>query len=114
MQDYACVRVWQLRAGASAADLESLASSGFLEMQRWIPGVKQVALLNVTATPGQYVMVITFADHEAYMRWRRAEEEGADYWERYAAVASGWEDLASLVTEYAGALVMDEKLADRL
>jgi heme-degrading monooxygenase HmoA len=114
MQDYACVRVWQLKAGASAADLEKLATSGFLEMQRWIPGVKQVALLNVNATPGQYVMVMTFTDREAYQRWRKAEEEGADYWERYAAVASGWEEVASLVTEYSGALVMDEKLVHTL
>jgi hypothetical protein len=114
MQDYACMRVWQLKAGASAAELERLATSGFLEMQRWIPGVKQVALLNVAAAPGQFVMVMTFADHEAYLRWRKAEEEGADYWEHYAAIASEWDRLASLVTEYIGDLMMDEKFADRL
>ena len=38
MNLYRSVRLWQLKSGASARELEELVTSGILEMQRWIPG----------------------------------------------------------------------------
>ena len=45
MGDYHLVRVWQLKAGCTGGELEALTASGYLEMQRWIPGVKHIALI---------------------------------------------------------------------
>lgn len=111
MGDYACVRVWQLKPGASAADVETLAASSLLEMQRWIPGVKRLSLLRVAEReaggPGRYIMTLTFTDYKAYMYWRQMEEEASDFWERYAAVSMHWEQLSLLIDEYAGEMVVD-------
>lgn len=117
MGDYYSMRVWQLKAGSSAAELETLAATGIAEMHRWIPGVKQLALMRVeprepgeTAEPGgsqqpRYLMLTTFVSFEAYKAWRRIEEEGPDYWERYASVFMHWEQIVRLVEEYSGELI---------
>ncbi len=108
MGDYYCTRVWQLKPGASATEVEHLASSGMLEMQRWIPGGKRISLLRVTGSePRRYLMTMTFANQASYTRWRQVEEEAPDYWERFASILMHWERLCSMVEEYAGEMVMD-------
>jgi len=106
MSEYCSVRVWQLKAGASAAELEMLAATGVAEMHRWIPGIEQLSLVRLArrsqASAMRYLMITTFTNHEAYTGWRRIEEEGPDYWERYASVFMHWEELARLVEEYSG------------
>jgi hypothetical protein len=108
MGEYCSVRVWQLKAGASAAELEGLAASGIAEMHRWIPGVKQLSLVRVEhgslSSLPRYLMLTTFTNYEAYRAWRRIEEEGPDYWERYASVLMYWEQMAELIEEYCGEL----------
>ena len=110
MSEYFCARVWEVRMGMAMNDVEALARTGVLEMQRWIPGVKQVQLVRLQEEPQRYVMTTTFADHAAYTYWRQVEDEASDYWERYASVQMHWEQLCSLVSEYAGKLVMDVSL----
>ena len=103
MSEYCSVRVWQLKAGASATELEMLATSGVAEMYRWIPGIKQLSLVRIAHMPEtRYLMQVTFTDYQAYIAWRRIEEEGPDYWERFASVFMHWEQLACLVEEYHG------------
>ena len=103
MSAYCSVRIWQLKAGASAAELETLAASGIAEMYGWIPGIQHVSLVRVASAPEtRYLMLVTFTDHSAYITWRRIEEEGPDYWERFASVFMHWEQLATLIEEYAG------------
>ena len=106
MLKYYLVRVWQLKAGCSGEELEALMNSGYLEIQRWIPGVEHVSLLRATGE-GRYVLTTTFVSHEAYKYWRQVEEEAADYWERYAAIVMQWERMCSLLAEYAGEMVVD-------
>jgi hypothetical protein len=108
MNDYRSVRLWQLKSGASASELEELVTSGVREMQRWIPGVKGLSLIRLDGKPaGRYLLITTFTDYEAYRRWRQIEEEGPDYWERYASVLMHWEQLVMLVQEYQGEMVSD-------
>jgi hypothetical protein len=108
MGHYHLVRVWQLKEGSTGAELEELMASGYLEMQRWIPGVKHIALVRVGGHGvGRYVLTSTFASYEAYSYWRQVEEEAADYWERYAAIIMQWEQVCSLLEEYAGEMVVD-------
>lgn len=114
MGEYQCVRVWQLKPGASVEEVESLASSSVLEMQRWIPGVKHLQLLRLQGERKQYVMTITFINHESYVYWRQVEEEAPDYWERYAAVLMQWEQLCDLAAEYAGELVLNTAIDDHV
>jgi hypothetical protein len=103
MSEYCSVRVWQLKVGASATELETLAASGVAEMHRWIPGIKQLSLVRTAHIPEtRYLMLTTFTDYQAYITWRRIEEEGPDYWERFASVFMHWEQLARLVEEYSG------------
>lgn len=103
MSEYCSARVWQLKEGASAAELERLASSGIAEMYGWIPGIKQLALVHTAHRPEtRYLLLVTFTDYQAYTSWRRIEEEGPDYWERFASVFMHWEQLAHLVEEYHG------------
>ncbi len=97
MGDYYSVRIWRLKAGHTGAELEALASSGYLEMQRWIPGVKHISLV-----------------HEAYSYWRQVEEEAPDYWERYAAILMQWERICQLVGGYAGEKVLDVNLDESI
>jgi hypothetical protein len=112
MGDYYSVRILRLRAGHTGAELEALASSGYLEMQRWIPGVKHISL--VADVGGHYVLTTTFVDHEAYRYWRQVEEEAADYWERYAAILMEWERICHLVGGYAGEKVLDVSLDESI
>ncbi len=108
MGDYHLVRVWQLKEGSTGAELEELMASGYLEMQRWIPGVKHIVLVRASGDGrGRYVLTSTFASYEAYSHWRQVEEEAADYWERYAAIIMQWEQVCSLLEEYAGEMVVD-------
>ena len=103
MGEYCSVRVWQLKTGASGAELEALAASGIAEMHRWIPGIKQLSLVRLSREPeAHYLMITNFTSHEAYRFWRQIEEEGPDYWERYASVFMHWEQLARLVEEFHG------------
>lgn len=108
MGEYCSARLWQLKPEASAADLENLAATGIAEMHRWIPGIEQLSLVHVEdgshGSQPCYLMLITFANYEAYRTWRRIEEEGPDYWERYASVSMHWEQIARLVEEYRGDL----------
>ena len=108
MNGYRSVRVWQLKMEASAHELEELVTSGVLEMQRWIPGVKGLSLIRLDGEPyGRYLMITTFTDYEAFQRWRQIEEEGPDYWERYASIMMHWEELAKLLEEYHGEVMSD-------
>lgn len=108
MGEYYAVRIWQLKAGHTGAELEALANTGYLEMQRWIPGVRHISLLRASGnTTGCYVLTTTFADYGAYTYWRQVEEEAPDYWERYAAIIMQWERICRLVKEYGGEIVMD-------
>lgn len=108
MNAYRSVRLWQLRPGASASELEELVTSGVLEMQRWIPGVKGLSLNRLDSEPaGRYLLITTFTDVESYRRWRQIEEEGPDYWERYASVLMHWEQLVELIEEYHGEVIAD-------
>lgn len=103
MSEYCSMRVWQLEEGASATELEMLATSGIAEMYSWIPGIKQLSLVRIAHMPEtRYLMLVTFTDYQAYITWRRIEEEGPDYWERFASVFMHWEQLARLVEEYHG------------
>ncbi|HLH60816.1 MAG TPA: hypothetical protein VKV20_03955 [Ktedonobacteraceae bacterium] len=112
MPDYCSIRIWQLKPGSSARELEALVASGLLEMQRWIPGVKHVSLVRLgDAFDGRYILTTTFTNHEAYTNWRQVEEEGPDYWERYASVMMHWEQMARLVDEYHGELAVDVTIA---
>ena len=108
---YYSVRLWQLKPGVSGRDLEALAESGLLEMQRWIPGAKQLSLVRLDREPvGRYLLIITFSSYEAYNHWRQVEEEAPDYWERYASILMHWQQLSSLLEEYAGEAVLDVQL----
>ncbi len=108
MSEYRSIRLWQLKPGASASELEDLMTSGVLEMQRWIPGVKRLSLIRLAREdPGRYLLITTFTGYEAYQGWRRIEEEGPDYWERYASVLMHWEQLVELVEEYHGEVRAD-------
>ena len=108
MGNYFCVRVWQLKLGASAQEVEQFASSSVLEMLRWIPGVQNVALVQLVGNePRRYLMNLTFANSASYTYWRQVEEEAPDYWERFASVQAHWEHLCSLIEEYAGEVVLD-------
>ena len=103
MSEYCSVRVWQLKAGASAAELEALATDGIAEMYRWIPGIERFSLVRLVSQPEpRYLTLVTFRDYSAYVSWRRIEEEGADYWERFASIFMHWEQVAHLVEEYSG------------
>jgi hypothetical protein len=108
MGEYCSVRVWRLKPGASTAELETLAASGIAEMYRWIPGIEQLSLVCVErGSPPSlpcYLLLTTFTDYAAYKAWRRIEEEGPDYWERYASVFMHWEQVADLVEDYSGEL----------
>jgi len=108
MNMYRSVRLWQLKSGASARELEELVTSGIREMQRWIPGTHDLSLVHLDGEPiGSYLMITNFIDREAYQRWRQIEEEGPDYWERYASILMHWEQLAKLIEEYHGEVVSD-------
>ena len=108
MNMYRSVRLWQLKPGASALELEELVTSGILEMQRWIPGARGLSLMRLDGEPiGRYLMITDFIDRAAYQRWRQIEEEGPDYWERYASILMHWEQLARLIEEYHGEMVSD-------
>jgi hypothetical protein len=103
MSEYCSVRVWQLKDGASAAELEALATDGIAEMYRWIPGVERFSLVRLAAQPDtRYLTLVTFRNYQAYLSWRRTEEEGADYWERFASVFMHWEQVANLLEDYHG------------
>jgi len=108
MNEYRSIRLWQLKPGASDRELEALMTSGVLEMQRWIPGVKHLSLIRLAGKhPGRYLVITTFTDYAAYQGWRRVEEEGPDYWEHYASVLIHWEQLVDLVEEYHGEIITE-------
>ena len=103
MGEYCSVRVWHLKTGASTAELEVLAASGIAEMHRWIPGLQQLSLVRLPqGAEARYLMISVFSSYEAYTFWRQVEEEGPDYWERYASVLMHWEQLVRLADEFHG------------
>ena len=108
---YYSVRIWQLKPDCTGVELEALAASGYLEMQRWIPGIEQVALVRSDTGP-EYVLTTTFGDAAAYAHWRQVEQEAPDYWERYAAILMQWERTCRLVAEYAGETVVHVSFAE--
>ena len=113
MGNYYLVRIWQLKPECPGTDLETLTTSGYLEMQRWIPGVKHISLMRASGNAsGRYVLTTTFVSYEAYTYWRQVEEEAADYWERYAAITMQWERTCYLVDEYAGEMVVNTSIDD--
>lgn len=108
MGQFYSIRIWELKPGQTGTDLERLTSSGYLEMQRWIPGVKHITLLRAAgAHQDRYMLTTTFDSYEAYVYWRQVEEEAPDYWERYAAIIMRWEQLCHLVDEYVGETVLE-------
>lgn len=112
-EEYYSTRIWQLKQGCTGAELEELAASGYVEMQRWIPGVKHLSLVRLSGgQEGRYLLRTTFANYETYMYWRQVEEEAPDYWERYAAILLQWEQTCSLVEEYAGKGILDIRFDD--
>ncbi len=114
MNEYCSIRIWQLRQGCSAKELEALATSGLLEMQHWIPGVKHVSMVRLgDAFDGRYILTTTFLSYEAYTYWRQVEEEGPDYWERYASIMMDWEQMAQLVEEYHGEIAVDAAITQQ-
>lgn len=112
MGQYYCVRVWQLKAEVSAAEVELFASTGLVELQRWIPGVEHLSILRLSTTQPHYLMIFTFTDQTAYHYWRQVEIEAPDYWERFAAIVAQWEQLCVQVAEYVGEQIMDIGIAD--
>lgn len=110
--NYYSVRVLQVKPDVVTIEVEELLSSGFLEMQRWIPGVKHLSLVRSGSETRRYLLMTTFTNYEAYMYWRQVEDEAGDYWERYAAVLMRLEQLCYLVEEYAGEVVLDTDLSD--
>jgi heme-degrading monooxygenase HmoA len=111
MVSYYSVRIWQLKPGHTPAELEKLATSGYLEMQRWIPGVEHISLLRAS-TGSEYILTTTFTDAAAYIHWRQLEQEASDYWERFAAILTQWESACHLVREYTGETILHVSLAD--
>lgn len=110
-EEYYSTRIWQLRPGCMGDELEELAASGYVEMQRWIPGVKHLLLIRLSGEQeGRYLLRTAFDNYETYMYWRQVEEEAPDYWERYAAILLQWEQLCTLVDEYSGQVVLDVRL----
>ncbi len=108
MKMFRSVRLWQLKSGASAQELEDLVTSGIIEMQRWIPGSQGLSLVRLDGEPsGRYLIITNFVDREAYQRWLQIEAEGPDYWERYASILIHWDQLASLIHEYHGEVISD-------
>lgn len=106
MNMYRSVRLWQLKSAASAPELEDLMTSGILEMQRWIPGFLGLSLVRLAGEPiGRYLVITDFVDRDAYQRWLQIEQEGPDYWERYASILLHWEQLARLIEEHYGEVV---------
>jgi heme-degrading monooxygenase HmoA len=115
MDEYHLVRIWQLKPGHTGAELEALMASGYLEMQRWTPGVKHISLLRTNnQSTDRYILTSTFANYQAYTHWRQVEEEAPDYWERYAAITMQWEQTCSLLEEYAGETVLDIDIVNEL
>lgn len=111
MGNFYSVRIWQLKPGQSGADLEQLTASGYIEMQRWIPGVRHVSLLRTSGKrQDRYVLTTAFDTYEVYLYWRQVEEEASDYWERFAAIAMQWEQLCYLVDEYVGEVVLETRI----
>ena len=53
-----------------------------------------------------------WGSYEAYTHWRQVEEEAPDYWERYAAIIMQWEQVCSLLQEYAGEIVANVDFGD--
>jgi hypothetical protein len=108
MSCYCSIRIWQLKPGYTHKELEVLAATGIVEMQRWIPGVKHLSLVRLgDEFEGRYLLTTTFTNYEAFKYWRQVEEEGADYWERYASIMMQWEQLAQAVEEYHGEIAVD-------
>jgi hypothetical protein len=123
LADYFLLRVYELKPGVEARELEQLAASGLAEMQGWITGVKRFSLLRLheegapapaetrtvkqTANTARYLLLLHFASYEAYSRWRLVEAEGADFWERYASVMIAWEQLGQPAMELSGEAVVD-------
>jgi hypothetical protein len=69
MNAYRSIRLWQLKPGAPAGELEELVTSGVIEMQRWIPGVQHLSLMRLAGEPpGRYLVITTFSNYEAYRR----------------------------------------------
>lgn len=112
MGQYYCVRIWQLKAEAVTNDVELLASTALVELQRWIPGVEHLSILRLDGVQQHYLMIFTFSDQAAYHYWRQVEIEAPDYWERFAAIVAQWEQLCVQVAEYAGEQVLDIGIAD--
>jgi hypothetical protein len=123
LADYYLLRVYELKPGVEARELEQLAASGLAEMQGWVAGVKRFSLLRLddagtparaetgtmeeAANTARYLLLLHFASYEAYRRWRLVEAEGADFWERYASVMIAWEQLGQPVMEFSGEAVVD-------
>src|SRR5579883_2589869 len=47
LADYYLLRVYELKPGVEARELEQLAASGLAEMQGWVAGVKRFSLLRL-------------------------------------------------------------------
>lgn len=110
MSEYYSTRKWKLKEEANGRDLEDLVRSGVVEILRWVPGVKRLHFGGIEGEPGLYSLTLIFSDQSAYQKWRQFEEEGGDYWERYASVMIHWEQMAQIEEEYSGEVIMEVAL----
>ncbi len=111
MGEYCCIRIWQLKPGASPTELEALVGVEMTTMQSLIPGVKRFSLFRIHATAEEiphYMLIITFADAEAYTYWRQVEEEAPTYWPNFASLLFRLEQACTLLNEYIAAIALEK------
>jgi heme-degrading monooxygenase HmoA len=110
---YYCVHILKMKPGATASELEALLRTRVVEMGRWIPGVQRFTLMRTNALVSEavrYVMTITFESQQAYAYWHQVEEEAQAYWPQLAAVLQRCEQMATLLDEYEGTMLLQEEL----
>jgi hypothetical protein len=111
MGDYCCIRIWQLKIGASTTELEDLIRIEISTMQSLIPGVKRLSLYRIRTAQGealQYMMVIAFVDAKTYMYWRQVEEEAPTYWPSFGMLLFRLEQTCTLLNEYVATMELEQ------
>jgi hypothetical protein len=111
MGEYCCIRIWQLKHGASSTELEALIGAEMTMMQNLLPGVKRCILFRIHPTTGetiQYMLIIAFAHAEAYTYWRQVEEEAPTYWPNFASLLFRLEQTCTLLNEYIATIVLEK------
>ena len=114
MGEYCCIRIWQLKQGASPTDLEALIGVEMTMMQSLLPGVIRCILFRIHPTSEEtadYMLIITFTNTEAYTYWKQVEEEAPTYWPNFASLLFRLEQTCILLNEYVATLLL-EKFTD--